>query len=69
MSEDEEEILEEEKESQQGIPLEPIKVEIINQPKKEKTVHDTQDDSLYDELLMSLEDIEAFEKDGDTPSK
>ncbi len=47
----------------------PLEVKIVNHPEKEKKVFDSVEDDEYDDLRITKEQVEEFEKeDGNTSS-
>ncbi len=56
------EVTEEKLEDTQDIDIQPLEVKIINHPKKEVSDYDSKDDIEYDELGITKEEIEEFEK-------
>ncbi len=55
-----------EKEPEEVVPLE---VKVINPEVKVKNWYDSVDDDEYDYLGVTKEDLDEFEKDGDSPGK
>ncbi len=47
----------------------PLEVKVINPEVKVKNWYDVSDDDEYDYLGVTKEDLEEFEKDGDSPGK
>ncbi len=45
----------------------PLEVKVVNQDVKIKSWYDATDDDEYDYLGVTKEDLEEFEKDGDSP--
>ncbi len=41
----------------------PLEVKVVNQNKPEKSIYDSKDSDEYDEIKMSIEDIEKFEEE------
>lgn len=60
MDEQSEQIIEDAKEATE---VEPTKVEIVNKDKKVVSYFDSSDDEEYDELGITQEQVEEFEKD------
>ncbi len=66
MDEETEEIIENKVEE---VPETPLEVKVINPEVKVKNWYDSTDDDEYDYLGVTKEDLEEFEKDGDSPGK
>ncbi len=47
----------------------PLEVKVVNSEVKVKNWYDVTDDDEYDYLGVTKEDLEEFEKDGDSPGK
>ncbi len=53
---------EEKLEDVQDIDIQPLEVKVINQPETKRSEFDSAEDEEYDELGISKEDLEEFEK-------
>ncbi len=50
-------------------PITPLEVKVVNPEVKVKNWYDSVDDDEYDYLGVTKEDLDEFEKDGDSPGK